>query len=112
MFDLDTFVADPTVKELERLRKSDIVQIAKHYTLETKTNMVKHTLFNIVAQHIVDEQLGGDDFKGLELNLGQETRIKMRELEIRTKELEIQSKQEENKEKELALEHEKLTFQR
>ena len=98
MFDLDNFVADPTVKELESLKKSNIIKIAQHYSLETKSSMVKHTLFNIVAQHIIDEQLGGEDFRKLDLNEEQDIKIKLKELEIRAKELD--------------LEESKLSFQR
>ncbi len=66
MFDLNTFVANPTANELVSYKKSQIIEIAQHYTLETKTSMVKQVLLNIVAQHIVDEQLGeSEEFEAL-----------------------------------------------
>lgn len=83
MSEIQTFIDAPTAKALLSFKKSDIIKIAQHYSLETKTSMVKQTLVNTVAQHIVDEQLGGEDFiKLLEPNKGSEESVKIKELEL------------------------------
>ena len=56
MFDVNVFVGNPTLIELESLKKSDIIEICKHYELECKVSMVKSTLINIV--HWLTSRLG------------------------------------------------------
>ena len=112
MFDVNAFVGNPTLIELESLKKSDIIEICKHYELECKVSMVKSTLINIIAQHLVDEQIGGQEFKNYLENVGQEQLIKLKELELKTKEIELKSRELELnhvwKQNQLAFEKEKL----
>ena len=112
MFDVNAFVGNPTLIELESLKKSDIIEICKHYELECKVSMVKSTLINIIAQHLVDEQIGGQEFKNYLENVGQEQLIKLKELELKTKEIELKSRELELnhvwKQDQLAFEKEKL----
>ena len=94
MSTINEFIEAPAANTLISFKKSEIMHIAKHYKLETKTSWVKQTLVNIVAQHILDEQLGGQEFEALlETEIGQGASIKLKELEIRSRELELQVKQ-------------------
>ena len=93
MSTINEFIEAPAANTLISFKKSEIIHIAKHYKLETKTSWVKQTLVNIVAQHILDEQLGGQEFEALlETEIGQGASIKLKELEIRSRELELQVK--------------------
>ena len=89
MFDLDAFVHSPSLDELESFKKSDIIVICKHYQLECKASMVKSTLVKLIAQHLVDEQIGGEDFQNLIDSGDQDRFVKLKELENKSKELEI-----------------------
>ena len=55
----------PSLDELESFKKSDIIVICKHYQLECKASMVKSTVVKLIAQHLVDEQIGGEHFQNL-----------------------------------------------
>ena len=89
MFDLDAFVHSPSLDELESFKKSDIIVICKHYQLECKASMVKSTLVKLIAQHLVDEQISGEDFQNLIDSGDQDRFVKLKELENTSKELEI-----------------------
>ena len=103
MFDLDAFVHSPSLDELESFKKSDIIVICKHYQLECKASMVKSTLVKLIAQHLVDEQIGGEDFQNLIDSGDQDRFVKLKELENTSKELEIKKNEVENKNKELEI---------
>ena len=93
MFDLDAFVHSPSLDELESFKKSDIIVICKHYQLECKASMIKSTLVKLIAQHLVDEQIGGEDFQNL-IDSGDQVRfVKLKELENKSKELEFKSRE-------------------
>ena len=93
MYTINEFIEAPSANTLISFKKSEGIQIAKHYKLEPKTSWVKQTLVNIVAQHILDEQLGGQEFEALlETEIGQEASIKLKELDIKSRELELQVK--------------------
>ena len=93
MFDLDAFVHSPSLDELESFRKSDSIVICKHYQLECKASMVKSTLVKLIAQHLVDEQIGGEDFQNLIDSGDQDMFVKLKELENKSKELELKSRE-------------------
>ena len=103
MFDLDAFVHSPSLDELESFKKSDIIVICKHYQLECKASMVKSTLVKLIAPHLVDEQIGGEDFQNLIDSGDQERFVKLKELENTSRELEIKKNEVENKNKELQI---------
>ena len=51
--------------------------------------MVKSTVVKLLAQHLVDEQIGGEDFHNLIDSGDQDRFVKLKELENKCKELEI-----------------------
>ena len=103
MFDLDAFVHSPSLDELESFKKSDIIVICKHYQLECKASMVKSTLVKLIAQHLIDEQIGGEDFQNLIDSGDQDKFVKHKELENKSKELDIKRNEVEFKSRELEL---------
>ena len=116
MFDLDAFVHSPSLDELESFKKSDIIVICKHYQLECKASMVKSTLVKLIAQHLVDEQIGGEDFQNLIDSGDQDRFVKLKELENKSKELELKSRELElrslESERDHDLQREKLAIER
>ena len=57
-FDLDKFTAEPSVELLNLGKKTDLLNLAKHYKLyEIKSSMCKHEITNILVQYFVDEEI-------------------------------------------------------
>ena len=57
-FDLDKFTAEPSVELLNFGKKTDLLNLAKHYKLsEIKSSMHKHGIKNILVQYFVDEEI-------------------------------------------------------
>ncbi|KAJ8026402.1 hypothetical protein HOLleu_31205 [Holothuria leucospilota] len=54
-FNLDKFVASPSVEELDSLKKSEIVKVAKHYGIEFQPLMRKEEIKRYVLEYLVDE---------------------------------------------------------
>ncbi|KAJ8033955.1 hypothetical protein HOLleu_24348 [Holothuria leucospilota] len=54
-FNLDKFVASPSVEELDSLKKSEIVKVAKHYGIEFQPLMRKDEIKRYVLEYLVDE---------------------------------------------------------
>ena len=53
-FDLDKFTAEPSVELLNLGKKTDLLNLAKHYKLsEMKSSMRKHEIKNILVQYFV-----------------------------------------------------------
>lgn len=44
MFALDEFVGEPTIGKLDKCRKSDLFEIAEHYSITVSTSLVKREL--------------------------------------------------------------------
>ncbi|KAJ8033080.1 hypothetical protein HOLleu_23214 [Holothuria leucospilota] len=56
-FNLDKFVASPSVEELDSLKKSEIVKVAKHYGIEFQPLMRKDEIKRYVLEYLVDESI-------------------------------------------------------
>ena len=57
-FDLDKFTAEPSVELLNFGKKTDLLNLAKHYKLsEIKSSMRKHEINNILVQYFADEEI-------------------------------------------------------
>ena len=56
-FELHTFVASRTIGKLNSLKKSEIVQVAKHFKIEFTTKMRKDEIKKLVAEYLVDENI-------------------------------------------------------
>ncbi|KAJ8047682.1 hypothetical protein HOLleu_06739 [Holothuria leucospilota] len=108
-FNLDKFVASPSVEELDSLKKSEIVKVAKHYGIEFQPLMRKDEIKRYVLEYLVDESIlpstvletaitvptdNTFELKRLEIEMSKEVRLKEMEREREKEEREIQMQRE------------------
>ncbi|KAJ8040053.1 hypothetical protein HOLleu_14244 [Holothuria leucospilota] len=108
-FNLDKFVASPSVEELDSLKKSEIVKVAKHYGIEFQPLMRKDEIKRYVLEYLVDESIlpstvletaftvptdNTFELKRLEMEMNKEIRLKEMEREREKEEREIQMQRE------------------
>ncbi|KAJ8019215.1 hypothetical protein HOLleu_42344 [Holothuria leucospilota] len=108
-FNLDKFVDSPSVEELDSLKKSEIVQVAKHYGIEFQPLMRKDEIKRYVLEYLVDESIlpstvletaitvptdNTFELKRLEIEMSKEVRLKEMEREREKEEREIQMQRE------------------
>ncbi|KAJ8022704.1 hypothetical protein HOLleu_37678 [Holothuria leucospilota] len=109
-FNLDEFVASPSVEELDSLKKSDIVKVAKHYGIEFQPLMRKDEIKRYVLEYLVDESIlpstvletaitvptdNTFELKRLEMEMNKEVRLKEIEREREREERQMQKEKEE-----------------
>ncbi|KAJ8045087.1 hypothetical protein HOLleu_08018 [Holothuria leucospilota] len=115
-FNLDKFVTSPSVEELDSLKKSEIVKVAKHYGIEFQPLMRKDEIKRYVLEYLVDEGVlpstvletaitvptdNTFELKRLELEMNKEIRLKEMEREMQKEKeaREMQKEKEKRKEK-------------
>ena len=80
-FKLENFVAAPSMELLNLAKKTDLLNIADHYTLTSvKLSMLKHEIKNILIKFLVDEEIL--DPSALSSILVTQTDLQLRELEV------------------------------
>ncbi|KAJ8044956.1 hypothetical protein HOLleu_07861 [Holothuria leucospilota] len=104
------FVASPSVEELDSLKKSEIVKVAKHYGAEFQPLMRKDEIKRYVLEYLVDESIlpitvletaitvptdNTFELKRLEIEMNKEIRLKEMEREREREEREMQKVKEE-----------------
>ncbi|KAJ8036122.1 hypothetical protein HOLleu_19998 [Holothuria leucospilota] len=109
-FNLDKFVASPSVEELDSLKKSEIVKVAKHYGVEFQPLMRKDEIKIYVLEYLVDESIlpstvletaitvptdNTFELKRLEIEMNKEIRLKEIEREREREERERKKEKEE-----------------
>ncbi|KAJ8049831.1 hypothetical protein HOLleu_02747 [Holothuria leucospilota] len=114
-FNLDKFVASPSVEELDSLKKSEIVKVAKYYGIEFQPLMRKDEIKRYVLEYLVDESIlpitvletaftvptdNTFELKRLEIEMNKEIRLKEMEREREREERE-------RKEREMQMQKEK-----
>ncbi|KAJ8031524.1 hypothetical protein HOLleu_24737 [Holothuria leucospilota] len=118
-FNLDKFVASPSVEELDSLKKSEIVKVAKHYGIEFQPLMRKDEIKRYVLEYLVDESVlpstvletaitvptdNTFELKRLEIEMNKEIRLKEMERETQKekeeREMQMQREKEEREERE------------
>ena len=90
-FNLEEFVASPSVEELNSLKKSEIVKVAKYYDIEFQPLMRKDEVKRYVDEYLVDEGIlpstvletvitvptdNAFELKRLEMEMSKEVRLK------------------------------------
>ncbi|KAJ8046894.1 hypothetical protein HOLleu_05729 [Holothuria leucospilota] len=113
-FNLDKFVTSPSVEELDSLKKSEIVKVAKHYGIEFQPLMRKDEIKRYVLEYLVDEGVlpstvletaitvptdNTFELKRLELEMNKEIRLKEMEREMQKEKEEREMQKEKRKEK-------------
>ncbi|KAJ8021241.1 hypothetical protein HOLleu_38385 [Holothuria leucospilota] len=130
-FNLDKFVASPSIEELDSLKKSEIVKVAKHYGIEFQPLMRKDEIKRYVLEYLVDESVlpstvletaitvptdNTFELKRLEMEMNKEIRLKELEKEEREmlmqKEKEEREMQKEKEEREMQKEKEEREMQK
>ncbi|KAJ8035482.1 hypothetical protein HOLleu_22726 [Holothuria leucospilota] len=106
-FNLDKFVASPSVEELDSLKKSEIVKVAKHYGIEFQPLMRKDEIKRYVLEYLVDESILPSTVLETAITVPTDNTFELKRLEtemnkeIRLKEMEREREREEReKEKE------------
>ncbi|KAJ8042367.1 Protein split ends [Holothuria leucospilota] len=114
-FNLDKFVASPSVKELDSLKKSDIVKVAKHYGIEFQPLMRKDEIERYVLEYLVDESILPSTVLETAITVPTDNTFELKRLEmemnkeIGLKEMEREREREERerKEREMQMQKEK-----
>ena len=106
-FDLNKFTAEPSVELLNLGKKTDLLNLAKHYKLsEIKSSMRKHEINNILVQYFVDEEIFNENALSLMVDVQSVSSSKELELNFQIRQLEIQEREKE-REREREREREK-----
>ncbi|KAJ8017848.1 hypothetical protein HOLleu_44492 [Holothuria leucospilota] len=120
-FNLHKFVASPSVEELDSLKKSEIVKVAKHYGIEFQPLMRKDEIKRYVLEYLVDEGVlpstvletaitvptdNTFELKRLEIEMNKEIRLKEMEREREREERE-ERKEKEEREMQMQIQKEK-----
>ncbi|KAJ8035481.1 hypothetical protein HOLleu_22725 [Holothuria leucospilota] len=117
------FVASPSVEELDSLKKSEIVKVAKHYGIEFQPLMRKDEIKRYVLEYLVDESIlpstvletaitvptdNTFELKRLETEMNKEIRFKEmeREREKMEREREREEREKEKEEREMQMQRE------
>ena len=95
-FDLDKFTVEPSVELLNLGKKTDLLNLAKHYKLsEIKSSMHKHEIKNILVQYFADEEIFNENALSLIVDIQSVSRSKELELKFQIRQLEIQEREKE-----------------
>ena len=107
-FDLDKFTAEPSVELLNFGKKTDLLNLAKHYKLsEIKSSMRKHEIKNILVQYFVDEEIFNENALSLIVDIQSVSSSKELELKFQIRQYEIQEREKEREWKERENERER-----
>ncbi|KAJ8045540.1 hypothetical protein HOLleu_08569 [Holothuria leucospilota] len=108
-FNLDKFVASPSVEELDSLKKSEIVKVAKHYGIEFQPLMRKDEIKRYVLEYLVDESILPSTVLETAITVPTDNTFELKRLEmemnkeIRLKEMEREREREEKEEREMQM---------
>ena len=108
-FQIEGFLESPSLEVFDKLKKSELMKLAKHFELDVKISMRKQEIKNAVIQMLVDEDIFGesalegivevsvnvDVLKLKQLEMEHQFKLKQLELEKEQKELEIRERKEE-----------------
>ena len=99
-FDLDKFTAEPSVELLNLGKKTDLLDLAKHYKLSEIKSMRKHEIKNILVHYFVDEEIFNENAVSLIVDIQSVSSSKELELKFQIRQLEIQEREKEREWKE------------
>ncbi|KAJ8028095.1 hypothetical protein HOLleu_30233 [Holothuria leucospilota] len=106
-FSLDKFVASPSVEELDSLKKSEIVKVAKHYGIEFQPLMRKDEIKRYVLEYPVDESILPSTVLETAITVPTDNTFELKRLEIEmSKEVRLKEMEREERERREAREHE------
>ena len=100
--DIESFVKEPSLTVLSKLKRAELTQLAEHYKLTVANGAKKGEIRQIIVKYLHEEELISDDeieepsaiaICRLELEARakeREAELKVKELQLREKELEVQ----------------------
>ena len=95
-FDLQKFTAEPSVELLNLGKKTDLLNLVKHYKMsEIKSSMRKHEIKNIFVQYFVDEEIFNENALSLIVDVQSVSSSKELELNFQIRQLEILEREKE-----------------
>ena len=57
-FDTDAFIGSPSEEQFNLARKTDLLDLAKHYNLsQVKSHMTKQEIKNVLVKYLVEEEI-------------------------------------------------------
>ena len=56
-FDVSAFASSPSVEKLNSLKKSELIQVAKHYGIEVNVKARKDAIKILIIEYFVDENV-------------------------------------------------------
>ena len=94
-FNFENFVAEPSQEQLNIAKKTDLLELAKHYKLsQVKTFMRKQEIKNILIQHFVDGEIFDENALSLIVSEDSEIRLRQIELQYRLEEKRLENERE------------------
>ena len=117
LFKLEDFIAAPSQELLNLAKKSDLLDIASHYSIpDVKTSMLKREIKNVIIQFLVDEEFF--EPSATSLIMVSQTDIQLKELELK-RHLELEKlrlefgekRRADKEEREERMQKEKLAFE-
>ena len=110
LFKLEDFIAAPSQELLNLAKKSDLLDIASHYSIpDVKTSMLKREIKNVIIQFLVDEEFF--EPSATSLIMVSQTDIQLKELELK-RHLELEKLRLEFEKQKLAFEEREREKQR
>ena len=95
-FDLDKFKAEPSVELLNLRKKTDLLNLTKHYKLSgIKSSVRKHEIKNILVQYFVDEEIFNENALSQIVDVQSVSSSKELELKFQIRQLKIQEREKE-----------------
>ncbi|KAJ8018852.1 hypothetical protein HOLleu_42931 [Holothuria leucospilota] len=105
-FNLDKFVACPSVEELDSLKKSEIVKVAKHYGIEFQPLRRKDEIKRYVLEYLVDESVLPSTVLETAITVPTDNTFELKRLEMEMNKEEKEEREERERREEKAREHE------
>jgi len=99
-FNIEAFIAEPSIKALLPLKRTELTQLAEHFKLSVASGAKKGEIRQLIINHLRKEELVSDEeleetsataLQRLEERANErEAELKVKELQLREKELEVQ----------------------
>ena len=81
-FNIDAFIGSPSEEQFNLARKTDLLDLAKHYNLsQVKSHMTKQEIKNVLVKYLVEEEIFEE--KALSLIVETQSEYRLRELELK-----------------------------
>ncbi|KAJ8048754.1 hypothetical protein HOLleu_01195 [Holothuria leucospilota] len=106
-FDLNKFLANPSMDELNSFKKSEMVKIAKHFGIEHQSSTRKNEIKRYIAKYLVDENIAPSTAFEAVIKVQTDSSFELKRLELEMQnEIKLTEIERERKREEKAIEHE------